>query len=170
MATKKVDPILYSQHLDFAKPAWRKSGCAIASLGMIMALQKPKKKINLAEIYERGLDKEAYLKGVGWRHQGLAQLAKSYGFKEAKAFDLAAKDLAAAMRKLKQELKNGPVMVSVFSKYIVGRNGHLVVLLGLTDESALVLDPDTRSRLKIAREIPLATFWPAWKKRFIVIK
>lgn len=169
MALKKTDPVLYSQYLDLKKTTWQKSGCGIASLGMVINFYKPKKKIDLNELYQKGLDLGGYLKGVGWRHQGIVDLAKNYSFKESKAFDLAADSLEKASKKLKQQLKKGPVIVSVYSKFIVGRNGHLVVLMGLNDDAALVLNPDTRSRAKIACEIPLNLFWPAWKKRFIVI-
>lgn len=169
MALKKTDPVLYSQYLDLKKTTWQKSGCGIASLGMVINFYKPKKKIDLNELYQKGLDLGGYLKGIGWRHQGIVDVAKNYGFKQSRAFDLAKESLEKASAKLKRELKKGPVIVSVYSKYIVGRNGHLVVLMGLTDKTALILNPDTRSRKRIAQEVSLDVFWPAWKKRFIVI-
>ena len=68
---------LYSQRLDFKDQDWQEKGCAIASLLMIMDRLKPvgKKLPNLNKLYQVGLNRRAYIAGVGWRHSGLGMLS-----------------------------------------------------------------------------------------------
>ena len=125
---------------------------------------------DLNKLYQVGLNRRAYIKGVGWRHSGLVGLAKIYGFKKSRAYDLAKEEKAKALSLLKEELKKGPVMASVFSKYEPGRAGHLVVLLSLTNTTAEVLDPDTEERHKIYQRLLAKKFLTAWKGRFIAVR
>ncbi|MDQ5889828.1 MAG: hypothetical protein QG609_321 [Patescibacteria group bacterium] len=157
----------YSQHLDIKNPVWREKACGIASLGMILG----NKISDLNELYQLGLDKGAYLPGVGWRHTGLVDLAKHFGFKNSYNLDLAQMDTSEALAKLKDELKNGPVIVSVFAHYEHGhKEGHLIVLLSLNDSEAEVLDPAASTREDIHQFIPTEKFVTGWKKRLIVVR
>lgn len=168
----KEFPKLYSQYLDFKKRRYQKNGCGTASLLMLMELkgETEKKLPNLDELYEIGLQQEAYLEGVGWRHAGLAVLARGYGFNKSKNFDWAKLSLEQALVKLKKELEKGPVMASVYSDFNLKCGGHLVVLLSLTDKKAVVLDPAMTERPKVKRSISAQKFAKAWKKRIIVIR
>ena len=157
----------YSQYLDIKNPDWQGKACGVASLAMLLGAKAP----SLDELYQLGLDRKAYLPGVGWRHAGLASLAKHFGFKNSYNLDLAKEDMESALAKLKAELKNGPVMVSVFARYEHGhKEGHLVVLLSLNDKEAEVLDPNVLDKKQGLQLIPAAKFIAGWKKRLIVVR
>ncbi|MDO8183805.1 MAG: cysteine peptidase family C39 domain-containing protein [bacterium] len=159
--------IKYSQHLDLTHPEHKLSGCGIASLGMLLG----DKISTLDELYKLGLEQGAYLPGIGWRHAGLANLAKHFGFTNSYNLDLAKEDLEVALEKLKTELKQGPVLASVFTNYEPGhKEGHIVVLLSLTDEQAEVLDPAAKNHNDIHQFLPVEKFINGWKKRLIVIR
>jgi hypothetical protein len=176
---KKTPIILLSQHLDLKNKDWQKAGCGIVSLLMLMEHQRgagQRNKFKLPDInklYQAGLNRRAYIKGVGWRHTGLVGLAKIYGFKQSQAYDLANqpdKQAKQAEDFLKGELAKSPVIASVYSKYEPGRGGHLAVLLSLSSKKAILLDPDSRTREGIYKEIEATKFIAAWKKRFIVVQ
>ena len=157
----------FSQHLDLSHDEYKLKGCGIASLGMLLG----DKVTNLDELYHLGLDQGAYVPGIGWRHAGLANLAKHFGFKNSYNLDLAKESLEVALNKLKEELAQGPVLASVWGKYEVGYpDGHIVVLLSLTDEQAEVLDPAAKDHADIHQFIPAVTFITGWKKRLIVVR
>lgn len=157
----------YSQHLDLSHDEHKLKGCGIASLGMLLG-DKIK---NLDELYKLGLDQGAYQSGIGWRHAGLANLAKHFGFSNSYNLDLAGESLEVALEKLKAELKQGPVLASVFTNYESGhKEGHIVVLLSLTNDQAEVLDPAAKNHNDIHQFIPAAKFITGWKKRFIVVR
>jgi len=157
----------YSQHLDLSHDEHKLKGCGIACLAMLLRGKAP----SLDELYRLGLEQEAYIPGIGWRHAGLAGLARHFGFANSRHYDLAALSLDEATSKLKAELNNGPVMASVFSKFDpASKDGHLVVLLSLDNKEAMVLDPDTADREQIRQTIPADKFLAAWKKRFIVVR
>ncbi len=160
----------YSQHLDIKNPFWREKACGIASLLMSMELLKAGKNNlpDLNKLYQVGLNRSSYIKGVGWRHTGLVGLAKIYGFKHSKNFDwFGDKD---PILKLKKALQSGPVIASVYSKYEPGRGGHLVVLMSLSTTKAIVLDPDSKTRSEILRELPADKFLKGWKGRVILVR
>ncbi|OHA58400.1 MAG: hypothetical protein A2571_01310 [Candidatus Vogelbacteria bacterium RIFOXYD1_FULL_44_32] len=157
----------YSQYLDLFKPGYKKTGCGITCLGMFLG----KKISNLDELYELGLEQNAYQPEVGWRHKGLAELASSFGLTGSYNLDLAEEDMELALVKLKTELAKGPVVVSVFAKYKPGNTeGHLAVLLNLDDQEAVLLDPATRDRAKIELKMSAQKFIKAWKKRLVVFR
>ena len=126
---------------------------------------------SLDELYKLGLEQGAYIPGIGWRHAGLANLAKHFGCTQSYNLDLAKESLDVAVEKLKAELEQGPVMASVYANYEVGhKEGHLVVLLSLTDNQAEVLDPAAKDHADIHQFIPTQKFITGWKKRLIVVK
>lgn len=158
---------LFSQHLDLSHDEHKLKGCGIASLGMLLG----DKISNLDELYKLGLEQGAYVPGVGWKHAGLANLAKHFGFNNSYNVDLAGESLEVALEKLKTELKQGPVLSSVFANYEAGhKEGHIVVLLSLTESQAEVLDPAAKDHDDVHQFIPASTFIPGWKKRFIVVR
>ena len=170
------DEVLLSQYLDLKNKNWQKAGCGVVSLLMLMRyLQAGGKNSNQRlpsadKLYQVGLNRRAYIKGVGWRHSGLVGLAKIYGFKNTKRYDLSKMSFDQSLTKLKLELKTDPVLVSVFSKYEPGRGGHLVVLLSLSKTVAEVLDPDTKVQSAVYRKLSAQKFLSAYKSRFITVR
>lgn len=172
----KEKTFLLSQHLDFKNEKYRGNGCGIVSLLMLMRYWQSKgmpEKNTLPspdQLYKIGLERGAYVKDVGWSHAGLAELAKYYGFGQSQNFDWAKERPTIALAKLKRELKNGPVLASVFYQYKLGNGGHLVVLESLTRDKVKVWDPDKKDRIKIEKTMSLGEFLKAWKRRIIIVR
>ena len=162
----------YSQYLDL-KDEWQESGCGPVSLLMLMELLGGENLPSPNELYQAGLDVDGYLTEVGWKHNSLAELAKKYGFLNSQAIDLAKKPgengeiipIEEALDGLKENLKNGPVIVSVYRYYDPNRGGHLIVLKSLDKEKAVIIDPRERGE----QVWTVADFLNRWKQRFIVV-
>lgn len=166
-----------SQHLDLPTRSWQNSGCGVSSLLMVMKYWQDKsrgvgrKLPDLSRLYQIGLNRRSYVEGVGWRHTGLVGLAKIYGFKRSKNYDLSVWSDAEARGHLEKALKTGPVIVSVYEKYQPQKGGgHLAVLLSLSDKKAVIYDPDSKTRAGVRKDIPTVKFLAAWKKRYIVVR
>jgi len=168
--------VLYSQHLDFKNKHFIVSGCGIMSLLMLMEYLKTSgkhQKDNLPtpdKLYQIGLNRRALIKDIGWRHTGLVGLAKLYGFKSSQNYDWSKLPSSQALKYLQTTIKQGPVMASVYSKFKPKQGGHLVVLLSLTPNRAIVLDPDDTDRSKIKKTLSTKKFLQAWKGRIIEVK
>ncbi|MFW5853597.1 MAG: C39 family peptidase [Patescibacteria group bacterium] len=162
---------MYSQWLDFKSKKRQATGCGILSLLMVMEYNKRNKKLpNPEKLYQVGLNRRAYVEKTGWRHSGLVGLAKLYGYKKSQAYDLTGQDFKPALIVLKKELKNGPLVVSIYKDYQPNKGGHLLVLEKLNETEALVWDPDTKNRNKVKQTIAIDKFLNGWKKRFITIR
>ncbi|MBI2592934.1 MAG: hypothetical protein HYW37_02145 [Candidatus Colwellbacteria bacterium] len=131
---------------------------------------KTKKIPSVDILFKKGLRHNAYLRGVGWKHAGLTSLARRYGFKKSKSYDLAGRKTDEAVKVLKRFLKLSPLIVSVFSGYKPKGGGHLPLLISLTSQKAKLIDPAGKNRKSIIKILPSAKFLRAWKKRFIAIK
>ena len=162
----KISP--FSQLLDIKEKKWQKRSCGIVSLAMAMSFLK-KNKINLNEVLEKGIEKEAYIKDIGWSHKELVNIAKHYGFL-ARAYDEASKENTRAFSKLLTQLEKGPVMVSIHKDLNIKNAGHLVLLSGIRKGKVEYYDPNAKERMEVKREAELYAFLKGWKKRFIIIK
>ncbi len=125
--------------LDFQEGlSWEMRGCGIASLRMIVDgfLQQAGESYceKQGTMIHKGLKKEAYKQGVGWIHQGLAEMAGEYGLLGVANRGKNAADVAAEIEKGK------PCIVSVSPRFAggkpdengnpYGKGGHLVVAYG----------------------------------------
>ena len=72
----------YSQRVDVLDPEWKYRSCGICAIKMAMEFLGGEK-ISADDLIKEGLKINAYLKNVGWIHQGLAELAKKHGFKNS---------------------------------------------------------------------------------------
>ena len=109
----------------------------------------------------------AYNKSAGWTYAGLIGVAKKYGL-EGKSYDLGKSDSAAAFTQFKKYLNDGPVIASVHYKFDpTNPIPHLVVIDGIDGDTVYYNDPAAKAGEK---EISVADFLKAWKKRFIVIR
>jgi len=160
---------LYSQYLDVKDGSWRNRACGIIALKTAAEYWSPKG-IAADKLIEAGLEINAYLPEIGWRHKPLAKLAdKAYSLK-GKNFDLANLPSAAAWRRLNYYLNQQPVIASVYKNFKPGQSGHLIVLTKSDGNKVYYHEPMSRQRKKICRQTPLGKFLVGWKKRFIVIR
>lgn len=175
----RYDVPFVSQYHDLADPEWQWRGCGIVALKMVLdywhGRDDRNRTIGLDELHKKGLGIKAYKNGIGWSHAGLVQLGRDLGY-EAYNRDWAPggptpKDSDAAWEALKLELKNGPVLGSVYSGFKRSRGGgHIVVLAGETDGLVFLNDPEERNEQEGRKAFAIPVFRKAFKRRYIVIR
>ena len=153
---------------------WQKRACGIVSLVMVMKFFQPlipTKTID--KLIMKGLEKECYIQGIGWKHKGIVELAKDFGF-TGKTFDLANEEHEKAFKAFMKELEKQPVIVSIHKDFKLNGGGHLVAATGFKETmkklSLEINDPDCKSKKWVRRVVSAERFKAGWKKRFIVIK
>jgi len=156
----------YSQFTDISAPGWRKIGCGIASLAMLIDFYKPDE-ITVDGLLEEGIAANAYVSDAGWSHAGLIGLAKSYGL-SGEAVYMTDQSMNVAFSKLETALEEGPVMVSVHYTFKpTNPIPHLVIVTGVEDGKVYYNDPAEKSG---NGSISIEQFQSAWKKRYIAIR
>jgi len=155
----------YSQFSDISQAEWKKVGCGIASLAMLIDFHESNPP-SVDELLEEGIAAHAYLSDAGWTHTGLINLSKKYGL-SGSSHDMSGSSMATAFDELKNVLKEGPVMVSVHYTFDPKNPiPHLVVVSGVDDGKVFYNDPAEKSG---GGSISIAQFQSAWKKRYIEI-
>lgn len=156
----------YSQFTDITLVNWKKIGCGIASLAMIIDYYKTNPP-SVDTLLQEGIDTDAYLNDAGWTYAGLIGVSKKYGF-TGQSHDLASATMESAFNSLKTALANGPVMVSVHYKFEpTNPIPHLVIANGIHNEMIYYNDPAAETG---NLSISVRAFKEAWKKRYIEIR
>jgi len=160
------DVTFYSQFKDIQAPDWKKIGCGVTSLAMIIDYYKPDT-VSVNTLLKQGIKNGAYLKNAGWTYNGLISLGNKYGL-DGESYDLASQSDASAFKKLGLYLKDGPIIASVHYKFDPKSTiPHLVVITGI--EKGLIYYNDPAAKIG-GKTISSSDFLKAWKKRFIVIR
>lgn len=155
----------YSQFNDITPANWKKIGCGIASLGMLIDYYKPA--VPVDTLLDEGIASGAYIDSAGWSHQGLINVVKKYGL-TGEAISLAHLSADDAFLELEKVLEEGPVMASVYYTFTPGHPiPHLVVVSDVKDGLVYYNDPAEPSG---GGTIPIEKFKPAWKERYISIR
>ena len=156
----------FSQFNDISDPSWKKVGCGIASLAMIIELYEPGK-VSVDKLLNEGIESGAYLNDAGWIHSGLIALAKKYGLK-GNTHDLSGLNTEGALKELEDTLIKGPVMASVHYTFDpTNPIPHLVVINKIIGDTVYYNDPSE----KVGNgSISTTQFLKAWKKRYIEIR
>ncbi len=156
----------FSQFKDITSPKWQKVGCGVASLAMIINFYK-NDTVSVDTLLEQGISSGAYLEKAGWTHAGLISLSKKYGL-SGESYDFAKLSKTEALKKLQQDLIDGPVMASVHYKFDPKNPiPHLVVIDGIDGDTVYYNDPASTVGQKT---IPVSKFLASWKNRYIVIR
>lgn len=162
---KKIPAIsvpFISQLTDIIDPEWKKIGCGIASLAMIVNFYEPKS-VGVNNLLDEGISAGAY-SDAGWIYSGLISIAKKHGL-AGQAYDLAGQSTEIAFSKFTSAVAKGPVMASVHYKFEPDNPiPHLVVITNIKDNLVYYNDPASTSG---NRTISLTTFKNAWKKRYL---
>ena len=157
---------LFSQISDISSVAWQQKGCGVADVAMIVEFYKPKT-TSVQEVLVEAIKGGAYVKNVGWSHEGLASLAIKHGL-IGKTIDLSTLKNSAALSQFKNIVKKGPVIASIHRGFNPKSSfGHLVVITGFDDKLVYYNDPGKRDGIKT---VALSDFMKGWKKRLIVIR
>ena len=156
----------YSQFRDISIAKWKKLGCGVAGLAMLIEYQIGRP-VSVMQLLFEGIAAGAFQNGVGWKHQALASLAENYGL-NGRAYDLSTKNNRAALQELLGVLRDGPVLISIHHKFDPARTlGHLVAVTGFENDVFFYHDPEGPDQ---ARVISTADFLKGWKKRFIAVR
>lgn len=156
----------YSQFDDISNPSWRKVGCGIASLAMIIELYNPGK-VSVDDLLAEGIESGAYLNDAGWIHKGLINLAQDYGL-NGDTRDLSGFSTDNALEELESTLDEGPVMASVHYTFDPKNPiPHLVVINKIVGDTVYYNDPSEKAG---NGSISTTQFLKAWKKRYIEIR
>ena len=121
-------------------------------------------------IISDGVKNKAYIENIGWSHQGLIDTAVKHFGLVGERSDFAKENTETAFERMIEELKNGPVMASIYKNLNPQNGGHLVVVFGTDDNNVLFADPDIDNPNLMERKASIEEFKNGWKKRFIVVK
>ena len=165
---KGLIPIVpfYSQFADISSPKWKKVGCGIASLAMVIDFYEPNVE-SVDSLLKRGILAGAFRNDVGWSHNGLIALTRKYGL-DGKSNDYSRLGSRGALSELKKSLKDGPVIASIHYKFEPSNPiPHLVVINAVQGDVVYYNDPADTSGNK---QISTSKFLKAWKMRFITVR
>lgn len=155
----------YSQFTDISAPEWRKIGCGITSLAMLIDFYKPP--VEVDTLLSEGIENGAYVDDAGWSHAGLIAIAKDHGL-TGEARYLTDLDMVTAFADLKKAIEAGPVMASVHYTFEpTNPIPHLVVVTDIDEEGVHYNDPADKSGDGV---IAIEKFQNSWKKRYIEIR
>ena len=156
----------FSQFTDITAPEWKKVGCGIASLAMLIEFYEPGD-VSVDTLLEEGVSANAYLSNAGWTYAGLIGISKKYGL-SGESYDMGGTGMETAFAKLEKALKDGPVMVSVHYTFDPKNPiPHLVIANGIENNTLYYNDPAEKSG---GGSISVEVFKQAWKKRYIEIR
>lgn len=169
LSTTAATPIsipFFSQFYDISAAKWKKVGCGVTSLAMIIDYYKPGE-VTVNSLLTEGILAGAYESNAGWIHQGLIDLAVKHGLTGA-AHDLSSSDMSTAFSALTAAVQKGPVIASVhYTFHAENPIPHLVVVSGIKDGMVYFNDPAAKSG---GGSISIDTFKSAWKKQFIGVR
>ncbi len=156
----------FSQFTDITSPQWKKVGCGVTSLAMVIDYYRTEP-VSVDTLLKAGIAAKAYDYNAGWTYAGLIGLSKTYGL-QGQSYDLAKKGSKIAFESFKTYLSSGPIIASVHYKFDPKSTiPHLVVINGIKDGMLTYNDPAAKDGNK---QISTADFLKAWKMRFIVIR
>lgn len=157
----------HSQITEIASHTWQMQGCGITSLAMIIDYYNKADTVSVESLLKQGIVSGAFIHNVGWSYAGLINLSKKYDL-DGTTYDLAGLSTKTAFTKLKDELKGGPVVVSIYYKFDPKNAlSHMIVIDGIDNDTVYYNNPSGTAGVN---QISATKFLSAWKKRFIVFR
>ena len=153
----------YSQFEDITAASWKKVGCGIASLAMLIEYYNSDR-VEVDSLLQEGIAAGAYLDSAGWVYAGLIGISKKYGL-SGETHDYGDISTDEAFDEFVTDLEEGPVMASVH--YTFQKSNpipHLVIINAIEGEKVYYNDPAEKAGGGV---ISVAQFKSAWKKRYI---
>ncbi len=153
----------YSQLTDITAPEWKKIGCGIASLAMLIEFHNPDSLTSVDTLLKEGIAIDAY-SSVGWTYAGLIAVSHKYGL-DGTTHDFGGSSIDVAFSAFEKALARGPVMASVHYTFTpTNPIPHLVIVNGIKGDTLYYNDPAEPSG---NGSIPVSQFKSSWKKRYI---
>lgn len=165
---------------------WEKSSCGILCLkmamdGFLLAQDKPISP-STAECIKKGIEIGAYKNSVGWKHDGLVNLAREFGFSAENREGVSSVELCKALKQnflpiisIKWAFENKK---SLKEKILFWKKfgGHLALIVGFEEENgklagfyvhhtSLIFEYNWQSKF-----LPLEKFEKGFTGRCIIIK
>lgn len=165
-----MQPTLYSQHLDVVDKSWRPRACGIVALKTTMD-ELGARTPDIDRLITIGLELGAYQEEVGWRHQGLIDIAEQFDLR-GQMYDWTDQPPDEAIEALRKILRENPhtTIASIGKDFKPENGGHLIVLRCVMGQRILYYEPNSFSRLRIKRWKGIDRFRAAWRQRIIVIQ
>lgn len=130
-----IEGIPLVDQLEASDKFWKYRACGVATLKMMLVYQnKDLNRISLDELIREGVELGAYVEDVGWRHQGLVDLAQKYGVSLTfqKEFFKTEKDKTKGLKIINKGLRSKrPVAVSVHPGFNGQKDSHLLLIAGM---------------------------------------
>lgn len=157
------DVPFYSQFKDISSAKWKKIGCGIASLAMVIDYYEPQS-VSVDTLLSQGIKAGAY-SSAGWTYSGLVKVSQPYGL-TGSGYDL--KGSGTAFSQFEKFVADGPVIASIHYKFDPKSTiPHLVVVTAIKDGLVYYNDPAAKQG---NLTVSVDTFLKAWKQRFIVLR
>lgn len=152
----KIDVPYFSQIKDIADDTWKRHGCSITNLKMVLEyharilkdLQMTGSVPGIDALIDEGTAIGAYQYSVGWTHEGIVRLARNHGLpayaQEFRSMDIdpvsgqavpSDRLVDVGIAKLMESVERGhPVIVSVLPGFGDNKTLHTVTLSGVERE------------------------------------
>lgn len=164
--TIHYDVPLYSQIADISSVEWKQKGCGVTDVAMIVEFYKPNT-TSVQAVLEEAIKGGAYVKNVGWSHEGLAALASKHGM-VGKIYDFSDSKKENALSKFENIIDQGPAIASIHRGFDSKSSfGHLIVITGYDADFIYYNDPGKHDGI---RKVSISQFMSGWKRVLIVIK
>ncbi|MDP0562640.1 MAG: C39 family peptidase [Candidatus Endonucleobacter sp. (ex Gigantidas childressi)] len=118
--------------------SWTKRICGLACLKMVIA-KVTNQTVPLKSLLDQGLAVGGYMKGVGWIHQGLVDVASQYGIiGECQSID-------DELELIDKALDSGKLVIASVSCGFdqKKKGGHLVLIIGAKPDGFLIHHPSS---------------------------
>ena len=117
---------------------WTDRICGLACVKMVVA-HFTDEVIPLGRLLQQGLKVDAYIKGTGWVHRGLATLASQFGVRGH------AESIGTDIARISTCLNRGELVVASVGDGLDGtrRGGHLIVIVNSTASAFIVHHPSS---------------------------
>ena len=154
------------QYYNIDDEKWQSCSCGLVSLAMILDYYSIP--FDLDEMISRALKINGYIKGIGWKHQAIVDLAQNYGLKASRTENDTIETLMASLE------RDEPAIISIYKNFDPKNGGHLAVLLGyyVANQELIgfyVNDPIGAQYKYRNQFIELNKFLEGWKKRAIYV-
>lgn len=156
---------------------WQERGCGIVALKIVLDYWHSKDENNtslpLEDILELALALGAYKEGIGWSHSGLAELAAQLGYRAWNRdlpHEFKGVTPTQAIMILREDIANGPVLVSIWKNYDpTQKGGHIVVAHAMNTHEIAVIDPEKKDEADGRYTMTIADFEKGFKMRSICV-
>lgn len=154
--------------LDISRPEWRNGSGGIVALKILMDCLKSDPP-GLDELIVEGIGFKAYDRTRGWKHDGLAKIARQHGLFAA-PYDWSKQGPESAFQRLREAIEKVPCLASVHRNFELENKSHIVVIVKITKHWVYYQKPNPEKRKQARRNISIPRFLLGWERRGVIVK